>query len=60
MAKKSKRQSEALRSFDRNTLYEPHDALGIVRTMAFAKFDESVDPELLGGAVASVGGLVFD
>ena len=43
MAKKSKRQSEALRSFDRNTLYAPHDALGIVRMMAFAKFDESVD-----------------
>ncbi len=43
MAKKTKSRSEALRSFDRDVLYEPQDALGIVRTIAFAKFDESVD-----------------
>ena len=30
------------------------------RTGQQVDFDESVDPELLGGAVASVGGLVFD
>ena len=43
MAKKTKHQTEALSSFDRNTLYEAADALGLVRAMAFAKFDESVD-----------------
>ena len=43
MAKKSKAQAEALRSFDRQTLYSAGDALGIVRTVAHAKFDESID-----------------
>jgi large subunit ribosomal protein L1 len=43
MAKKSKHLAEAIRSFDRDALYEPRDALGFVRTMAFAKFDESID-----------------
>lgn len=43
MAKKSKAQADALRRFDRNTLYEPTDALDLVKTLAYAKFDESVD-----------------
>jgi large subunit ribosomal protein L1 len=43
MAKKTKQQADALRRFDRNTLYAPADALGLVKTLAFAKFDESVD-----------------
>jgi large subunit ribosomal protein L1 len=43
MAKKSKAQTEALRRFDRNTLYSPSDALDLVKTLAHAKFDESVD-----------------
>jgi len=43
MAKKTKQQAQAIRSFDRETLYGPEDALRLVRTMAYAKFDESVD-----------------
>ena len=43
MTKNTKQQTEALRRFDRNTLYAPADAIGLVKTMAFAKFDESVD-----------------
>ena len=43
MAKKSKAQIEALQQFDRDTLYPPGDALGVVKTLAHAKFDESVD-----------------
>lgn len=43
MAKKTKHQTEALRHFDRDTMYDPGDALGLVKTLAHAKFDESVD-----------------
>jgi large subunit ribosomal protein L1 len=43
MARKSKQQADALRGFDRNTLYAPQDALRLVKTLAYAKFDESVD-----------------
>lgn len=43
MAKKTKQQVDALRRFDRNTLYAPADALELVKNLAFAKFDESVD-----------------
>lgn len=43
MAKKTKQQADALRRFDRNTLYAPSDALDLVKTLAYAKFDESVD-----------------
>jgi large subunit ribosomal protein L1 len=43
MAKKTKQQAEALRNFDRNTLYAPADALSLVKTLAYAKFNESVD-----------------
>lgn len=43
MSKKSKAQTDALRRFDRNTLYAPSDALELVTTLAHAKFDESVD-----------------
>lgn len=43
MAKKSKAQREALQRFDRDTLYAPDDALGVVKTLAHVKFDESVD-----------------
>ena len=43
MAKKTKQHADALASFDRNTLYAPGDALDIVKTLAYAKFDESVD-----------------
>jgi large subunit ribosomal protein L1 len=43
MAKATKHQADALRRFDRNTLYGPADALELVKTLAYAKFDESVD-----------------
>ncbi len=43
MAKRTKQHAEALASFDRNTLYAPHEALDIVKNLAYAKFDESVD-----------------
>jgi len=41
--KKSKQQADAERRFDKNISYAPADAIEFVRTMAFAKFDESVD-----------------
>ncbi len=43
MAKKTKNTAAAKRQYDKSTLYEPADAVGLVRSMAFAKFDESVD-----------------
>ncbi|MDJ0925841.1 MAG: 50S ribosomal protein L1 [Acidimicrobiia bacterium] len=43
MAKKTKNTTAAKRQYDKSALYGPHDALGLVRSMAFAKFDESVD-----------------
>lgn len=43
MAKKSKRIQEQLKQFDRNQSYGPREALEIVKNMASAKFDETVD-----------------
>lgn len=43
MAKKGKRYLEALKAYDRQTLFEPGEALNIVKTNAKAKFDESVE-----------------
>lgn len=43
MAKPSKARAEARRRYDKNSLYPVHDALGLVKTLAFSKFDESVD-----------------
>ena len=43
MAKHSKAQSDAYRRFDKQTLYPPADAVDLVKTLAHAKFDESVD-----------------
>ncbi len=43
MAKLTKSQAAARRRYDKNTLYSPDDALELVRTLAGAKFDESVD-----------------
>ncbi len=40
---KTKAQAEAMRRYDRQTLYGPRDALELVKTLAHAKFDESVD-----------------
>ncbi len=43
MAKQSKAQADAYRRFDKQTLYPPADAVELVKTLAHAKFDESVD-----------------
>lgn len=43
MAKISKARADAMRRFDRQTLYSPSDAVDLVRTLAHASFDESVD-----------------
>lgn len=43
MAKKSKRIQEQLKQFDRHTQYSPKEALEIVKNMAAAKFDETVE-----------------
>jgi len=43
MAKQSKAHADAYRRFDKQTLYPPADAVDLVKTLAHAKFDESVD-----------------
>ena len=43
MATVSKNRAEVERRFDRDTLYPPTDAVDLVRDLAYAKFDESVD-----------------
>ena len=43
MAKVGKRYQEAVKSFDRNALYEPKEALEIVLSNAKAKFNETVE-----------------
>ncbi len=43
MAKLSKAQADARRRYDKHTLYPVRDALGLVKTLAHGKFDESVD-----------------
>lgn len=43
MAKVGKKYQDAVKSYDRNTLYEAREALGIVKENAKAKFDETVE-----------------
>ena len=43
MAKKTKNTAAAKRQYDKTKQYGPADSLALVRSMAFAKFDESVD-----------------
>jgi len=43
MAKSAKKTAIAQRSYDTNSLYGPKDAVDLVKNMAFANFDESVD-----------------
>lgn len=43
MAKRGKRLSEAREKVDRNQSYELHDALQLVKSLAAASFDESVE-----------------
>ena len=41
--KKTKQRGDALKKYDRQERYRIDDALGLVKQVAFAKFDESVD-----------------
>ncbi|MCP3995337.1 MAG: 50S ribosomal protein L1 [bacterium] len=43
MAKKGKNTAAAKRQYDKSSTYGPEDAVALVRSMAFAKFDESVE-----------------
>jgi len=43
MAKVGKNYQEALKAYDRNALYEPAEALELVKKTAKAKFDETVE-----------------
>lgn len=43
MAKKTKKQRQALEAYDRNTLYASEEAIDIIKKIAFAKFDETVE-----------------
>lgn len=43
MARLSKAQTEVSRRYDKLALYPPRDAVDLVKTLAHAKFDESVD-----------------
>lgn len=43
MAKKGKKYLDTLKAFDRQALYEPAEAICIVKTNAKAKFDETVE-----------------
>lgn len=47
--KKSKAQQDADRRYDTNALYAPRDAIDLVKTLAHASFDESVDASFLLG-----------
>ncbi|MCL6593086.1 MAG: 50S ribosomal protein L1, partial [Alicyclobacillus sp.] len=43
MSRTSKRLAEALKLVDRSKLYEPQEALTLVKQLATAKFDETVE-----------------
>ncbi len=43
MSKVGKRYQESLQEYDRNTVYEPAEALELVKKLAKAKFDETVE-----------------
>jgi large subunit ribosomal protein L1 len=43
MAMKTKNAAAARRQYDKSALYGPADAVGLVRSLSYAKFDESVD-----------------
>ncbi|MDD2498841.1 MAG: 50S ribosomal protein L1 [Desulfitobacteriaceae bacterium] len=43
MPKHGKKYQDALKTFDRNNLYEPQEAVALVKKVAPAKFDETVE-----------------
>ncbi len=49
MAKSSKASTDARRRYDKQALYSPSDAVDLVKNLAYAKFDESVDAVFMLG-----------
>lgn len=49
MRKHGKRFTEALKQVDRTRLYEPREALELLKKLAFAKFDETVEVHIRTG-----------
>jgi len=47
--RKSKHRREVERRYDKHASYPPEDALGLVKDLAWANFDESVDVAFLLG-----------
>ena len=47
--KRGKKYTEAAKAVDRATLYEPADAIAVVKKLAVAKFDESVELHIRTG-----------
>ncbi len=47
--KKSKKYLEALSKYDRTQVYDPQEALGLVKNMASAKFNETVEAHIRTG-----------
>ncbi len=47
--KRSKKYLEALSKFDRMQVYDPQEALGLVKNMASAKFNETVEAHIRTG-----------
>ncbi len=43
MAKVGKKYQDAIKAFDRQTVYEPAEALALIKNIAKAKFDETVE-----------------
>ena len=55
MAKATKKREEALRRYDRQHAYTPGDAMELVKTLASANFDESVDAAFQLGVLRRAG-----
>ncbi|WP_128896446.1 50S ribosomal protein L1 [Longirhabdus pacifica] len=43
MAKRGKKYAEALKQYDQEAIFEPSEAVGLVKKMSTAKFDETVE-----------------
>lgn len=46
MAKQGKRYTDGLKKFDRDQLYPPREALALVKELATAKFDETIEAHI--------------
>lgn len=47
--KRGKKYQEAAKAIDRMTLYDPEEAIGLVKKMAVAKFDETIEVHIRTG-----------